>query len=143
MDQPVAESAHDRELLNLTTEIVSAYLGNTVLSMQQIPDVISLVYRTLSSLEKTAATPPAEQPKPAVPVKKSVTPEYLVCLEDGKHLRMLKRHLRTNYNMTPDEYREKWGLPADYPMVAPAYSKRRSEFAKESGLGRARTAGKR
>ncbi len=124
------------ELLRMTTEIVSAYVGQNTLSTQQLPDVINAVYGTLSGLQDAPVEAPAEPVRPAVPIKKSVTPEYIVCLEDGKKLKMLKRHLRSTYNMTPDEYRAKWGLPPDYPMVAPNYAAQRSEFAKQIGLGR-------
>lgn len=124
------------ELLRMTTEIVSAYVGQNTLSTQQLPDVINAVYGTLSGLQDTPVEAPVEPARPAVPIKKSVTPEYIVCLEDGKKLKMLKRHLRSTYNMTPDEYRAKWGLPPDYPMVAPNYAAQRSEFAKQIGLGR-------
>jgi len=124
------------ELLRMTTEIVSAYVGKNSLAAQQIPEVISTVYSALSGLQGPPREVQAEPQRPAVPIKKSVTPEYIVCLEDGKKLKMLKRHLRSTYNMTPDEYRAKWGLPADYPMVAPNYAAQRSEFAKKIGLGR-------
>jgi predicted transcriptional regulator len=102
--------------------------------LSDLPQVIREVYQTLSVLGG-AAPAAAEKPTPAIPVKKSVTPEYIVCLEDGKKLKMLKRHLRTAYNMSPEEYRDKWGLPADYPMVAPSYAKQRSKLAKQIGLG--------
>ena len=94
------------------------------------------MYNSLRTLDGHVAEPPAEPLKPAVPIRKSITPDYLVCLEDGKKLKMLKRHLRSTYGMTPDEYRAKWGLPNDYPMVAPKYAEQRSEFAKKIGLGR-------
>ncbi|HYE48606.1 MAG TPA: MucR family transcriptional regulator [Azospirillaceae bacterium] len=124
------------EILRMTAEIVSAYVGKNPLPTQQIPEVINTVYSSLTGLNGTPRDTQAEPPRPAVPVRKSVTPEYIVCLEDGKKLKMLKRHLRSTYNMTPDEYRAKWGLPADYPMVAPNYAAQRSEFAKKIGLGR-------
>jgi len=124
------------ELLKMTTEVVSAYLGNNVVLAAQIPEIIKSVFSSLSGLEegKSEARQPAQ--KPAVPIKRSVTDDHIICLEDGKKLKMLKRHLRTTYNMTPDEYRAKWGLAADYPMVAPNYAKQRSAFAKKIGLGR-------
>jgi predicted transcriptional regulator len=131
------------EILRMTAEIVSAYVGKNPLPTQQIPDVINTVYSSLTGLTGTPAAAAAEPLRPAVPVRKSVTPEYIVCLEDGKKLKMLKRHLRSTYNMTPDEYRAKWGLPADYPMVAPNYAAQRSEFAKKIGLGRSSGAQKR
>lgn len=124
------------ELLKLVSDIVAAYVSNNPIPVTEVPGMIKSVHATLGGL--TSATP-SEAPiaqKPAVPVKKSVTPEYIVCLEDGKKLKMLKRYLRSRYNLTPDEYRAKWGLPADYPMVAPNYAAQRSEFAKKIGLGR-------
>src|ERR1700733_11458737 len=124
------------ELLRMTTEGVAAYVSNNTLATGQLGDVIHAVYNSLRALEGQVVEAPAEVLKPAVPVRKSITPEYLVCLEDGKKLKMLKRHLRSTYNMTPDEYRAKWGLGTDYPMVAPKYAQQRSDFAKKIGLGR-------
>lgn len=122
------------DLLALTTEIVSSHVANNTVPQNDISGLIEQVFRTLSNLG--GGTPlSADRPLPAVPVKKSVTPEYIVCLEDGKKLKMLKRHLKTAYDMTPEEYRERWGLPADYPMVAPNYAKQRSALAKDIGLG--------
>ena len=123
-------------VMKMAVDIVSAYVSNNPLPSAQITEVIRSVYGTLDSLSGTALDIREEAPKPAVPIKKSVTPDYLICLEDGKKLKMLKRHLRTNYGMTPDEYKAKWGLPADYPIVAPTYASQRSEFAKKIGLGR-------
>lgn len=123
------------ELLSLTSEIVAAHVSNNTVAVGDLPGLIEQVYRTLSSVGG-GGEPAADKPTPAVPVKKSVTPDYIVCLEDGKKLKMLKRHLRSSYDMTPEEYRAKWKLPVDYPMVAPAYAKERSEFAKKIGLGR-------
>ena len=120
----------------MTADVVAAYVSNNTLPTAQLAEVINAVYNSLKSLEGQPAEAPSEPLKPAVAVRKSVTPDYLVCLEDGKKLKMLKRHLRSTYNMTPDEYRTKWGLPADYPMVAPNYAEQRSEFAKKIGLGR-------
>ncbi|MEI7607311.1 MAG: MucR family transcriptional regulator [Rhodospirillaceae bacterium] len=127
----------DAEIIALTSQIVSAYVSKNSLQATDLPALISSVHQSLSSLgqPQTAAEPPADL-KPAVSVKKSVTPEYIICLEDGKKLKMLKRHLSTSYGMTPDEYRAKWGLPADYPMVAPNYAKARSDLALKLGLGR-------
>ncbi len=136
MAEPTAPKVADDELLRMTAEVVSAYVSNNTLATGQLGDVIQSVYNSLRVLEGQAAEPPAEPLKPAVPVRKSVTPEFLVCLEDGKKLKMLKRHLRSTYNLTPDEYRAKWGLAPDYPMVAPNYAAQRSEFAKKIGLGR-------
>jgi predicted transcriptional regulator len=135
----------DEELLRMTAEVVAAYVRNNSLPTGQLAEVISAVYLSLKALEGKGGEAKAEPLKPAVPVRKSITPDYLVCLEDGKKLKMLKRHLRSTYNMTPDEYRQKWSLPADYPMVAPNYAQQRSAFAKKIGLGRGtgRQAGKR
>ncbi|MBV9860945.1 MAG: MucR family transcriptional regulator [Alphaproteobacteria bacterium] len=120
----------------MTAEVVAAYVSNNTLPTAQLAEIINAVYTSLRGLEGHTAEPQPEPLKPAVPVRKSITPEYLVCLEDGKKLKMLKRHLRSTYNMTPDEYRMKWGLAPDYPMVAPKYAEQRSEFAKKIGLGR-------
>lgn len=126
----------DEEVLRMTSDVVSAYLSNNMLPSTQIPEVIKTVHASLRELSEVSSEVEKEAPKPAVPIRRSVTPDFIVCLEDGKKLKMLKRHLRTTYNMTPDEYRSKWGLPPDYPMVAPNYAKQRSEFAKRIGLGR-------
>ena len=122
------------DTLEMTADVVSAYVGNNVLLPGQLADVIGAVHSTLSNLERDGGR--NSQQKPAVSIRKSITPGFIVCLEDGKKMKMLKRHLRTTYGMTPDEYRAKWGLPVDYPMVAPNYAKQRSEFAKKIGLGR-------
>jgi len=127
------------DLLRMTAEIVAAYAGNHPLPSSELTNVIRTVHGSLSNLNG-GVPGPADAPSPAVPVRRSVTPDYIVCLEDGKKLKMLKRHLRTSYNMTPEDYRTKWGLPADYPMVAPNYAKRRSDFAKRIGLGQKNTA---
>jgi predicted transcriptional regulator len=121
------------ELLELTTEIVAAHVSNNAVEAGDLSSLIEDVYKCLHGLGEAAPEP--EVLKPAVPVKKSVFPDYIVCLENGKKLKMLKRHLKTAYDMTPEEYREKWDLPSDYPMVAPNYAKRRSALAKEIGLG--------
>ena len=136
MADPAAPKMAEDELLRMTAEVVSAYVSNNTLATGQLGDVIQSVYNSLRTLEGQAAEPPSEPLRPAVPVRKSVTPEFLICLEDGKKLKMLKRHLRSTYNLTPDEYRSKWGLAQDYPMVAPKYAAQRSEFAKKIGLGR-------
>jgi len=138
-DQRDVKFTHD-ELLRMTTQVVASYLGKNDLSADRIPEIINTIYVSLRDLDVATTETKAEPAKPAVPVRKSVTPEYIICLEDGKKLKMLKRHLRTMYNMSPDDYRAKWGLPADYPMVAPNYAAQRSEFAKQIGLGR--TAGR-
>ena len=119
-----------------TAEIVAAYLSNNHVAIGDIPNLIDAVRNAVANTGKPAVEPElAAELKPAVPIRKSVTPEYIVCLEDGKKCKMLKRHLMASYNLTPDEYRARWGLPADYPMTAPSYSARRSEFAKTIGLG--------
>ena len=125
------------DLTALTTEITAGYLRGNRLPAAGIPEVISLVHDALRQLGQPVA-PEKEPQRPAVPIRKSVTAEYIVCLEDGKKLKMLKRHLSATYGMTPDQYRARWNLPADYPMVAPAYAGRRSDLAKASGLGRRR-----
>jgi predicted transcriptional regulator len=130
-DQNVEKS----ELLALTTEIVSSHLANNSVAAGDLPDLIQTVFRKLAELAGDAE-PPAEELVPAVPIKKSVTDDYIICLEDGKKLKMLKRHLSTAYNLTPEEYRAKWGLRADYPMVAPNYAAKRQALAKQIGLGR-------
>ena len=122
------------DLLRMTADVVAAFVRNNSLSTGDLPNVIGTVHKTLASLDGERGQE-TEPQKPAVPVRRSVTPDYIVCLEDGKKLKMLKRHLRTTYDMTPDQYRTKWHLAADYPMVAPSYAKRRSEFAKKIGLG--------
>lgn len=128
-------TALDRsETLALTTDIVAAFVSNNSVPADQLQDILNSTYQTLSALGGVQQDEEPPQ-KPAVPVKKSITDDYLVCLEDGKKLKMLKRYLRTQYNMSPEDYRRKWNLPADYPMVAPNYAKRRSEFAKQIGLG--------
>ncbi len=124
--------------IELTAQIVSAYVSNNIVPASEIPGLISQVHAALSRVSGKSGDAPAEQLKPAVSVKKSVTPEHIVCLEDGKKFKSLKRHLRTQYNMTPEQYREKWGLGADYPMVAPNYAAARSQLAKQMGLGQQR-----
>jgi len=122
------------ELLGLTSEIVAAHVSNNEVSVSELPSLIEQVYKTLSATARGGETT-QDKPVPAVSVKKSVTPDYIICLEDGKKLKMLKRHLKTAYNMTPEEYRERWGLGPDYPMVAPNYARQRSKLAKQIGLG--------
>lgn len=129
----MTEKLNTTELLELTTEIVSAHVGNNNVPPDELPKLIQDVFGTLSLVG--VGTVPQEKPKPAVSPKKSIFPDYIVCLEDGKKLKMLKRHLKTAYDMTPDDYRERWGLPSDYPMVAPNYAKHRSNLAKKIGLG--------
>ncbi len=136
MNELSREKTSPGDLLRMTAEVAAAYVGNNTLPASQLPDVIKTIYSSISALDGGSSALGAVGLKPMVPVKKSITPEYIVCLEDGKKLKMLKRHLRTSYNMTPEEYRIKWGLPADYPMVAPNYAAQRSAFAKKIGLGR-------
>lgn len=128
----------DANLIDLTAEIVSAYVSNNTVAATELPALINDVYGALQRTSGTQVEPEPEPLKPAVPVKKSVMPDYIICLEDGKKFKSLKRHLRTHYDMTPEEYREKWDLPADYPMVAPNYAAARSELAKKMGLGQQR-----
>lgn len=130
----MSDQPSQTDLLELTAEIVSAHASNNKVAPAELTEVIKDVFGTLSELGESGV--PAEAPTPAVPVKKSITPDHIVCLEDGKKLKMLKRHLNTAYGMTPEQYRTRWGLPADYPMVAPNYAKRRSSLAKKIGLGR-------
>ena len=130
----MSDQENRSELLELTSEIVAAHVSNNTLAVNDLPQLIQDVYSTLATVGKAQTT--SERPQPAVSVKKSITHDYIICLEDGKKLKMLKRHLKTAYDMTPDEYREKWGLPRDYPMVSPSYAKHRSDLAKEIGLGK-------
>ncbi len=129
-DQPMS-----MDVLGLTAQIVAAHVANNVVPAGELASLIQDVYRTLSGVGHSALPVVLEKPAPAVPVKKSVFPDYIVCLEDGKKLKMLKRHLSTAYDMTPEQYRERWGLAADYPMVAPNYASHRSSLAKKIGLG--------
>lgn len=122
------------KLLDLTTAIVAAHITHNSVSAQDLPNLIRDVYQSLSTVREPKEVEP-ERHNPFVPIKRSITPDYLICLEDGKKLKMLKRHLKTAYDMTPEQYRERWGLQPDYPMVAPNYAKQRSQLAKEIGLG--------
>ena len=124
--------------IELTAKIVSAYVSNNTVAATDIPGLINQVHNALTRVSGKAGDAPIEPLRPAISVKKSVTPEYIVCLEDGKKFKSLKRHLRTQYNMTPEQYREKWALGADYPMVAPSYAAARSQLAKQMGLGQQR-----
>ena len=136
---PDPDTRSGEGLLRLGAEIVAAYVSRNAVSADSVPDIIRTVHHALEGISRggaAAASQPEERPKPAVPVGKSVQHDYIVCLEDGKRLKMLKRYLRSRYNMSPDDYRRRWGLPPDYPMVAPAYAARRSDFAKQIGLGR-------
>ena len=129
----MSDLADNTDVLGLTAQIVSAHVSNNAIGAEALPALIQDVYRTLAGVGKEQVVPDKQQP--AVPVKKSVFPDFIVCLEDGKKLKMLKRHLKTSYNMTPEQYRDKWQLPPDYPMVAPNYAKHRSSLAKKIGLG--------
>ena len=123
------------EVIEMTADIVSAYVGNNSVSAAELPGLIQSVHRALSGVSTGGEVVDAAPKEPAVPIRRSITPDYLVCLEDGRKFKSLKRHLRTKYNMSPEEYRSKWSLPKDYPMVAPNYAKARSDLAKQMGLG--------
>ncbi len=129
-----------QELVELTADIVSAYVTDNTVVGQDVPMLISEVHEALVKAAQNRTAERSEELKPAVPIKKSISNEFLICLEDGKKFRSLKRHLMSHYNLTPEEYREKWNLPRDYPMVAPGYAKQRSELAKSMGLGQRKTA---
>ena len=135
-DDTGAFATVEADLIELSTEIVSAYVSHNAVSPGDLPKLIAEVHGALRALQANETPAPVEELKPAVPVRKSVANDYIICLEDGKKFKSLKRHLRTHYNLSPEEYREKWGLPADYPMVAPSYSATRSKLAKDNGLGR-------
>jgi predicted transcriptional regulator len=134
----MSDSTGDGKYIELTAEIVSAYVSNNTVPAGEIPSLINQVHAALARVSGKSGDAPAEPLKPAVSVKKSITPEYIICLEDGKKFKSLKRHLRTQYNMTPEQYRDKWDLSADYPMVAPNYAAARSQLAKQMGLGQQR-----
>ncbi len=142
MEAKIKTSSHDTvaaktdDLLKLASDIVAAYVSNNPVPVSDLPVMIKSVYATLGGLSGASPSDSGTTQKPAVNIKKSITPEYIICLEDGKRLKMLKRYLRSRYKLSPDEYRTKWGLPADYPMVAPNYAEQRSQFAKKIGLGR-------
>ncbi|MEM6681314.1 MAG: MucR family transcriptional regulator [Pseudomonadota bacterium] len=133
----MAGNSSDENILSLTADIVSSHLSNNTVAVSDVPVLIEKVYSSLTKLE--SPEPEAQpRPEPAVSVRKSIQPDYIVCLEDGKKLKMLKRHLKTRYDMTPEQYRERWNLPSDYPMVAPNYAAQRRKLAKEIGLGKGR-----
>lgn len=125
-------------LIQMTSEVVAAYVSNNPVQAGDLPNVITRVHNTMKELSSSGGEEAVKDANPAVSVRKSITPDYLICLEDGKRFKSLKRHLRSKYNLSPEEYREKWGLPADYPMVAPNYAKQRSELAKKMGLGQSK-----
>tara|TARA_R110002072_G_scaffold186114_2_gene343007 strand:+ start:456 stop:893 length:438 start_codon:yes stop_codon:yes gene_type:complete len=141
MNDETLPAIDNEELLRMTTDIVASFLTHNSIPADSIPDLIKSVHATMNEVGG-GADKPEPRAKPAVSISKSVTDDYIVCLEDGKKLKMLKRYLRSQYDMSPDDYRRKWGLPADYPMVAPAYSRRRSQFAKDIGLGKGANAGR-
>jgi Predicted transcriptional regulator len=132
------ESDTQAMLIQMTSEVVAAYVSNNPVQANDLPNVISRVHSTMRDLSFGHVEEMPKETNPAVSVRKSITPDYLVCLEDGKRFKSLKRHLRSKYNLSPEEYREKWGLPSDYPMVAPNYAKQRSELAKKMGLGQSK-----
>jgi predicted transcriptional regulator len=129
------DEANRADLVELTAEIISAYVSNNTVVASDLPAIIGDVHEALSKASQRIGTTEREELRPAIALKKSVTPDYIVCLEDGKKFKSLKRHLRTHYNLSPEEYREKWNLPHDYPMVAPNYAAARSQLAKQMGLG--------
>lgn len=131
------------ELLQLTADIVASHVSNNTVALTDLPNLVQQIYDSLSTLGRPAESAPQERPTPAVPIRKSITPDYIICLEDGKKLKMLKRHLKTAYGMSPEQYRERWGLAPDYPMVAPRYAEQRRELAKKIGLGTTRRRGRR
>ena len=134
MTNTANDSVSNLDLLTQATDIVAAYVSNNAISPSDLPGLLKVVHAKLGELADAGTDAP--RPDPAVPIKKSVTDHHIICLEDGAKLKMLKRYLRTHYDMSPDEYRARWGLPADYPMVAPEYARRRSDFAKKIGLGK-------
>lgn len=132
----MADDHEDQNLHSLTAEIVSTFVGNNAVAIGDLPAIITSVFGALHSVGQEEAEPPPEVLQPAVPIKKSIREDYLICLEDGRKMKMLKRYLATRYNLTPEQYRQRWGLPKSYPMAAPGYAARRSEAAKQFGLGR-------
>lgn len=129
---PTKAEARTEDVLSLTAKIVAAHVSHNTVPLAELPGLIHQVHQALRGVGSSA---PAARPEPAVPIKKSVRPDHIICLEDGKKLKMLKRHIKTVYNLTPEQYRERWGLPPDYPMVAPNYAKQRSQLARDLGLG--------
>ncbi len=133
---PNPDGLTGEEILQLSTGVVAAFVSRNAVPVDALPDLIRSIHQTLEGLTRDGPAIPEERAKPAVPISKSIQQDFIVCLEDGKQLKMLKRYIRSRYGMTPEEYRKRWGLAPDYPMVAPAYAARRSEFAKHIGLGR-------
>ncbi len=140
-EKTTVETATNERILGMATQIVAAYVGHNSVTAADLPALLGTMYQSMIRIG-AGGSATETRPEPFVPVKKSITPEFIICLEDGKKLKMLKRHLKTSYNMTPDQYRERWNLGADYPMVAPNYAKQRSKLAKQIGLGTARRTGK-
>mgnify|MGYP003642549732 CR=1 FL=1 len=135
MSDEMMDAVDQEELLRMTTDVVASYLSHNSMPADNVPDLIRSVHSAMKEVSGIEMKQESKS-KPAVSVAKSISDDYIVCLEDGKKLKMLKRYLRSQYNMSPDDYRRKWNLPSDYPMVAPAYSRKRSQFAKDIGLGR-------
>jgi len=131
-----ATAGREQEMLRLSADVVAAYLSQNAVPANAIPELIRSIHQTMTNLDRPVETKPQERQKPAVPPSRSIHDDYIVCLEDGKKLKMLKRYLRSKFDMSPEDYRRKWGLAPDYPMVAPAYAARRSDFAKQIGLGK-------
>ncbi len=136
MTEETADTASQEDVLRMAVDIVAAYVSSNKIQSGQISDAINSVFGSLYALNNGAGNIFIEDRKPAVSIRRSITPDFIICLEDGKKMKMLKRHLRTTFDMTPEDYKAKWGLPSDYPMVAPNYAKKRSEFAKKIGLGK-------
>lgn len=134
----MAQSKETLDVMGLVTDVVSAYISNNTIEPAELPAFVQLVKRSLLSINSNHAFALTSRSEPAVPIEESIQPDYIVCLEDGKRMKMLKRHLKTSYNMTPDQYRERWGLPINYPMVAPNYAMKRQGIAKKIGLGHSR-----
>lgn len=132
------QNDNQAELLQLTADVVASHVANNTVAVADLPQLIRQVYESLSGLGQSTQPAQQERPQPAVPIRRSVTPDFIICLEDGKKLKMLKRHLKTAYDMTPEQYRERWNLPPDYPMVAPNYANQRRDLAKKIGLGTTR-----
>ncbi len=136
MTQDTEDQDREAGMLRLSADVVAAFVSQNTVAPQALPELIRTIHETLVGLDRPPQAPTPERPKPAVPVARSIQRDYLICLEDGKKLKMLKRYLRSKFDLSPEEYRRRWGLPPDYPMVAPAYAARRSDFAKQIGLGR-------
>ncbi len=136
MAEKIKIKMSNADILVLTSDIVASHVANNTATLEELPTIIEQVFYSLKNLDGGAATQESHHLRPAVPIKKSITPDYIICLEDGKKLKMMKRHLNSKFGLTPDAYRQKWGLPSDYPMVAPNYADRRRVLAKEIGLGR-------